>query len=198
MNIDYLLYLDQYQYCRPLQAVSLLPPAEGLKRPFSFSVNGGLRFASSPHALSPSLEFIVRICFDPSTLHQSRSGSVTGVVYFELDPERQFPGPGWSDFVVVLASWWMVALKKIADGTSEVELRFMDGPYWITVASQEGALLLRCMEDNQDARVVYELRVKLNDLTGEIFSFARKLSDACKAAGIRSVDLDNMRTSLPN
>jgi hypothetical protein len=144
------------------------------------------------------LEFIVRICFDPSTLHQSRSGSITGVVYFELNPERQFPGLGWSDFVVVLASWWMVALKKIAEGTSEVELRFMDGPYWITVVSQEGALLLRCKEDNRDAGVVYELRVKLNDLTGEIFSFARKVSDACKAAGISSVDLDNMRTALPN
>jgi len=144
------------------------------------------------------LEFIVRICFDPSTLHQSRSGSITGVVYFELDPERKFPGPGWSDFVVVLASWWMAALKKIAEGTLKVELRFMDGPYWITVVSREDALLLRCTEDNQDARVVYELRVKLNDLTGEIFSFARKLSDACKAAGISSVDLDNMRAALPN
>src|SRR5216683_4800578 len=57
-------------------------------------------------------ELIVRISFDPSTLHQSRSGSITGVVYFEFSPEWQFPSLGWNDFVVVLASWWMVALKS--------------------------------------------------------------------------------------
>jgi hypothetical protein len=144
------------------------------------------------------LEFIVRICFDPGTLHQSRSGSITGVVYFQFNPERQFPSLGWSDFVVVLASWWIVALREITEGASEVKLRFMDGPYWINVVSQEGGLLLRCTEDNRDAGIVYELKVKPNDLTGEIFSFARKVSDACKAVGISSVDLDNMRTALPN
>jgi hypothetical protein len=140
----------------------------------------------------------VRICFDPSTLRQSRSGSITGVVYFEFGLERQFPRLGWSDFVVVLASWWMVALQEIAKGASEVELSFMDGPYWITVVSQEGESLLRCTEDRRGAGVMYELRVELSDLTAEIFSFARKVSDACKTAGISSVDLDHMRTGLPN
>jgi hypothetical protein len=143
-------------------------------------------------------EFTLRICFDPGTLHRSRSGSITGVVYFEFSHGRQFPSLGWNDFVVVLASWWMVALKEITEGASEVELRFMDGPYWISVISREGGLLLRCTEDRRDAGVVYELRVELLDLTGEIFAFARKVSDACKTAGISSVDLDNMRTALPN
>jgi hypothetical protein len=140
----------------------------------------------------------VRISFDPSTLRQGRSGSITGVVYFEFSPERQFPSPGWSDFVVVLAAWWMSALKEITEGALEVKLRFMDGPYWITVVAQEGELLLRCTEDRRGAGVVYELRVKLNDLTGEIFAFARKVSDACKTAGISSVDVDSMRSALPN
>jgi hypothetical protein len=74
----------------------------------------------------------------------------------------------------------------------------MDGPYWITVVSQEGESLLRCTEDRRGAGVMYELRVELSDLTAEIFSFARKVSDACKTAGISSVDLDHMRTGLPN
>ncbi len=140
----------------------------------------------------------MRISFDPSTLRQSWLGSITGVVYFEFNPERQFPSLGWNDFIVVLASWWIVALKEITEGASEVKLRFMDGPYWITVVSQEGGLLLRCTEDRRGAGVVYEPRVKLSDLTGEIFTFARRVSDACKMAGISSVDLDNMRIALPN
>jgi hypothetical protein len=140
----------------------------------------------------------MRIFFDPNTLRQSRSGSITGVVYFEFGPERQFPGLGWDDFVVVLASWWMVALKEITEGASEVKLRFMDGPYWITVISQEGALSLRCTEDRRGEDVLHELNVELSDLTGEIFAFARNVSNACKTAGISSVDLDNMRTALPS
>jgi hypothetical protein len=80
----------------------------------------------------------VRICFDPSTLRQGRSGSIAGVVYFKFSPEQQFPSLGWNDFVVVLASWWMVALNEVTEGAPEVKLRFMDGPYWITVVSQEG------------------------------------------------------------
>jgi hypothetical protein len=144
------------------------------------------------------LEFILRICFDPSTLHQSRLGSITAVVYFEFDPERQFPSLGWNDFVVVIGSWWIVALREITEGASEVKLHFMDGPYWITVASHEGDAILRCTEDRQSAGVVYEAKVKLIDLAAEIFSYARKVSDACKEAGISSADLDGMRTGLPN
>jgi len=140
----------------------------------------------------------VRICFDPSTLHQSRLGSITGVVYFEFDPERQFPSLGWNDFVVVLGSWWIVALREITEGASEVKLRFMDGPYWITVASHEGEAVLRCTEERRGAGVTYEAKVKLIDLTAEIFSYASKVSDACRAAGISSTDLGNMRTALPN
>jgi hypothetical protein len=120
------------------------------------------------------------------------------VVYFEFSPERKFPSLGWNDFVVVLASWWMVALKEIDEGPSEVKLRFMDGPYWITVVSRESGLLLRCTEGRRGAGVVYELSARLSDLTGEIFTFARNVSDACKTAGISSVDLDNTRTALPN
>jgi len=140
----------------------------------------------------------MRILFDPNTLRQSRSGSITGVVYFEFGPERQFPSRGWNDFVVVLASWWLVAVKEITEGTSEVKLRFMDGPYWITVVSQEGALFLRCTEDQRGAVVVYEIKVELGNLIGEIFTFARNVSNACKTAGISSVDLDNLRTALPS
>lgn len=140
----------------------------------------------------------MRIFFDPNTLRQSRLGSITGVVYFDFGVERQFPSLGWNDFVVVLASWWMVGLKEVTERASEVKLRFMDGPYWITVVSQDGGVFLRCTEDRRGAGVVYEFKVELSDLTGEIFTFARNVSDACKTAGITSVDLENMRTALPN
>ena len=87
-------------------------------------------------------------------------GSVTGVVYFDFGGRRQFPAAGWSDFVIVVVSWWLAALDRISQGGVETELHFMDGPYWIVIAAQTGAkLLLRCSENRRDAEAIYEVIV---------------------------------------
>jgi hypothetical protein len=78
----------------------------------------------------------MRIVFDPNTLHQSKMGSVTGVVYFDFDANRQFPMAGWNDVVVVVATWWIDAFRQIVGGQIGAEFLFMDGPCWITAVPQ--------------------------------------------------------------
>ena len=134
----------------------------------------------------------MRILFDPNTLKRSKMGSVTGVVYFEFSPDLQFPGAGWNDFVVVVANWWTAA------GQAEVDFLFMDGPYWVTAVSRGTNLLLRCIEDRRGAGLVYEVVVQVDDLKRELITFARDVSVACKAAGIESADLDELRSHLPS
>jgi hypothetical protein len=112
----------------------------------------------------------VRIVFDPETLHQSKMGSVTGVVYFEFGPGRRFPCVGWNDFVVVLAGWWMAALEKLVEGQSEVDFRFMDGPYWITAAPQGTCRLFQCTEDRRGADLPYEVMLQMDDLKRELLA----------------------------
>lgn len=139
----------------------------------------------------------MRILFDPDTLHQSKRGSsVTGAVYFDFDPDRQFPSVGWNDFVVVLANWWMLALDKLVEGQPEVDFLFMDGPYRITAISQGAGLLLRCTGDRRDARLPYEVAIQTDDLKRELLTFARSVLAACKEAQIESIDLDGLRTYL--
>jgi len=141
----------------------------------------------------------MRIVFDPNTLHQSKMGSVTGVVYFDFGGKRQFPGAGWSDFVIVIVNWWLAALDRIYQGDVETQLRFMDGAYRIVVVAQEGAsLLLRCIEDRRDGEDVYEVIVGLRDLRCELIDLASKVSQACASVGIESVDLDHLRRHLLN
>ena len=140
----------------------------------------------------------MRVLFDPDTLRQGKRGSVTGVVYFEFSPEVQFPVAGWNDFVIIVASWWRAALEQISHGQAEAELRFMDGPYWITAVPQGTNLRLLCIEDRRDVGLVYEVVVQVEDLKRELRTFARDLSVACKAAGIESADLDELRCHLPN
>jgi hypothetical protein len=97
-----------------------------------------------------------------------------------------------------VANWWRGALEKIVEGQAEADLRFMDGPYWITAVSQVTNLLLRCIEDHQGAGPVHEVGVQVDDLKRELLTFARDVSVACKAAGIESADLDELRCHLPN
>jgi hypothetical protein len=74
----------------------------------------------------------------------------------------------------------------------------MDGPYWITAVSRGTNLLLRCIEDRQGAGLVYEVVVQMDNLKRELITFAHDVSIACKAAGIESADLVELRRHLPS
>ena len=140
----------------------------------------------------------MRIIFDPTTLHQSKRGSVTGVVYFDFGSVGQFPCAGWNDFVVVILTWWWAALEELIQDSEEVCLHFMDGPYWITAIAQGRDILLRCTEDRTGAGVLYEVIVAVEDLKYELMSFSSQLLSACAKADIRSEILDDLRRHLPN
>ncbi len=141
----------------------------------------------------------MRIVFDPSTLHQSKKGSVTGVVYFDFGEDRQFPVAGWNDFVVVIAGWWLAALDTFALTKADTVLRFMDGPFWVAVLAEEGSKVrLRCIEDRLGAGLVQEAVVDEAGLRRELTAFAQAVSHACVAAQIESVELNNLRELLPN
>jgi len=49
---------------------------------------------------------------DPVSIDFSKSQAVTGVVFFDFG-SFQFPEKGWNDFIVVVLSWWLIALKRI-------------------------------------------------------------------------------------
>lgn len=139
----------------------------------------------------------MKIVFEPDTLRVSKKGAVTGVVYFDFGADRQFPIAGWNDFVVVVAKWWFLAFRKLSGEHHETELRFMDGPYWITVTKQgESKLLLRCVEDRRGAGSDYEVVVGVDDLERELLKFACEVSRACSLADIETDDLNDLRRSM--
>ncbi len=141
----------------------------------------------------------MRIIFDPTSLHQSRMGAVTGVVYFDFGSDQHFPVKGWNDFVVVIAGWWLAAVEEISRGSRETKLRFMDGPYWITIiAEPDGSVTLRCTEDRKGADVIGEQIATLDALRSELQSFANRVLRGCVDRAIESPDLDTVRSYLLN
>jgi hypothetical protein len=140
----------------------------------------------------------MRIVFDPHTLHQSKKGSITGVVYFDFG-DRQFPTAGWNDFVVVIAGWWLSELDRSDWNRAGATLRFMDGPYWISAATNESAdVTLHCVEDRRDAEDLGKIIVSASEIKSEVLAFARAVLQACASARIASADLDVLRGLVGN
>lgn len=139
----------------------------------------------------------MKIVFDASTLRQSKKGSITAIVYFDFGSGCQFPDSGWSDFVVVVATWWKAAFDKVTRGHKSADFRFMDGPYRISgVMSEKHTIQLRCIEDRRGQRVVHQAVVGSDVLKRELITLAIDVSRECDAAGIESRDLDQLKNDL--
>jgi len=140
---------------------------------------------------------MMTIKFEPASIHQNKSGAISGVIYFDFGSGIQFPISGWNDFVVVIANWWMSSFAEIARGVDQTQFRFMDGPYWIIALLQgDSSVLLQCTEDRPGAGIVHESIVKIEDLSSSILRFARDVVRACSEAKIKSTDLFELQKKL--
>jgi|SRR3954466_6955325 RNA polymerase subunit RPABC4/transcription elongation factor Spt4 len=140
----------------------------------------------------------MQIVFDPGTLHQSRAGSITAVVYFDFGNGVRFPGEDWNDFIVVITNCWTRAFAEIVAHSREQKFLFMDGPYWISASPQGEYVRLICVEDRRSAGPACEVLVRTEEMRHQLVVLARNVSSACHRAGIESSDLNSLRVQLPN
>lgn len=140
----------------------------------------------------------MEIVFRPSTLRESRSGSITGVVYFDFGSGRAFPAMEWSDFVVVLSNWWISAVTTLQAVGNEAKLQFMDGPYWIQARlASENHVEMFCVEDRADGgQVHFGDAVTLCDLKGKLLRLANDVVQTCDEHRFASPDLARLRLLL--
>lgn len=70
------------------------------------------------------------------SIAQSKSGNVTGVIYWKIGTVS-FPENGWNDFVLVLINAWLESAIRLInrESTNEV-LHFMDGPFIVKCKSR--------------------------------------------------------------
>jgi hypothetical protein len=141
----------------------------------------------------------MQIIFAQPPLHQSKMGSITGILYVDFG-SFHFPEKGWNDFVVVVSTWWLEALAKLERGFErEVILYFTDGPYWLTPTRQDGDdVQVRCIEDRTGGGVIHEELVRLQDFSKQLRRVARQVASACQRNRFESSDVDALRKYLPN
>lgn len=139
----------------------------------------------------------MKIIFDPKSLRQSRMGAITAIVYLDFGHIR-FPEERWSDFVVVLACWWLEAIRNLENNNGKpAVLRFMDGPYWVDIARLEKNILrLQCTDEYVQFRVCHEHSSSLDELGRVVRQFAKEVLVACDMAGYRSHDVAHLRSCV--
>jgi hypothetical protein len=119
------------------------------------------------------MENRARLILDPAVAGRSTAGVVYAGLTLRVD-DKYFPDPEWTDFVVVVLSWWADAALRLASGAaSSARIRFMEGPFQVrcAVASPQ-SWKLDCFEDGRqglvidalvDARPLVESLVKASD-----------------------------------
>jgi hypothetical protein len=73
---------------------------------------------------------LLDVIFNETSTKLSKSGAITGEIYFQLKGSH-FPEENWNDFVVVILIWWNKSANLLISspvGTS-ADFRFMDGPF---------------------------------------------------------------------
>lgn len=138
----------------------------------------------------------VEIRFEPDSLRQSRSGSITGVVALTSNAAC-FPEEGWSDFVVVIAGWWLRAIRSLGTGElASQDLDFMDGPFRARV-SREGKdhATIEFVHDDLGHEIVEGSHpLDLGKFAERVHEFAKQVLRVCDERSFRATpDLEILR-----
>jgi len=72
----------------------------------------------------------VNVAVNTESLKQSERGAILGEIFVNVGQD-QFPESNWNDFVVVVLTWWCTECAALLRGTSQAELSFMDGPFFL-------------------------------------------------------------------
>ena len=128
-------------------------------------------------------ELLNLIKLDLQSFRQRQTnGTVTGVIFIELDGEA-IPDAGWSDFPVIVLGWWVDAFLQLSEPKRrQVRWLFMDGPFELmltkvpTIGPSSG--------------------VKCGEIATWLLTAADQVINFCEAEKMLSRDLDDLRLSV--
>ena len=137
---------------------------------------------------------MVEVVVDPTSLVRGQSGSITGFVFLR-SPLGTYPEAHWSDFPVVVLTWWIQGLHEVVAGREPAFTgHFMDGPFSFTVRHVLGStaeISWRAGENPQKSQAT--------DLRSLLVSAAvagSAVAQACRRNGWSSRDVHALEQAL--
>jgi hypothetical protein len=124
----------------------------------------------------------------------SRYGSVLGNISVECN-DIWFPTKNWSDFPVIVLSWWTFECLRLLDGeVAMTDFSFMDGPHKIDVRRKGRYGLILVLFDSDTERA--SLEVDLREVFFELIKAAKITVSFCDRNGWGNDDLKILKSGL--
>lgn len=116
-----------------------------------------------------------------------RTKSITGEIYFQIG-DFFFPEEGWNDFVAIILSWWLHAIRN---SKNDFELLFMDGPLKIKAEkTKENEIFLVFMHGEA---CVFRTDCLKDDLEKQLVKAARKTLQKVSQEKWKADEIDALR-----
>lgn len=136
----------------------------------------------------------ISIDVDINTLENKTS--IIGNIYFTIDYHRFFPDYDWSDFVVIVLSWWIKSVKGliVSKPNRTYEFDFMDGtPIVFAKKIDEDNVKLSFCVDTLEKRIVeLEAICSMRQLRNSLIKVSNKVIRATKREKWNSEDIENL------
>lgn len=131
-----------------------------------------------------------------SSIQFTGRGLVNGIIFFSFG-SFQFPESKWNDSIVVVLGWWLRALFGLAEGaTKECRLRFMEGPYEISIQRSTGDHCEICCLEGRDDREMYTCQASTLDLLISLYRTASRVQSICHQKGWESADIKELESGI--
>ena len=107
-----------------------------------------------------------------------------------------FPDEGWSDFIIVILSWWIEELYNLKQSKSnkKCELLFMDGPESIECEKiDDNTLNLDFIIRDEK---VYSCECEIDDVLESIIKTSNMVLNEVKKRNWKTRDIDNLEETL--
>lgn len=120
--------------------------------------------------------------------------NITGNIYFVIDYHRFFPEEGWSDFVVIILSWWIASMKglMVSETGRTYEFDFMDGtPIVLGQRLDSGNIELRFCEGEKRQEIFTSVH-SMKELRDSILSVSKKVIRSFERKKWKREDIDEL------
>jgi len=122
---------------------------------------------------------------------------ITGKIHFQFG-EAKFPEVDWSDFVVVVLSWWLKEFKEFAKGeVDQCDFRFMDGPHSVRLMRLSSALARVLFINHTESEEILEVcSSEIASIGRSLLSEAEKVTSLLRSNGIWNEDAQDLDVAL--
>jgi len=136
-------------------------------------------------------EFVVKV--ESESLKRSPKGTIAGIICCQRG-EHSFPQRQWYDLPMAVLSWWLQTTVSLVDGTERtVEVRFMDGPYYVRVfARNRERWQAELVEDRAPRPTVQQFEFDPDPYIRSLIACSDALLKRCSREGWTSRDIDSI------